>query len=82
MEGETVRHRRLLVGRGRLLKVRFGPADSAKPAGDDEITPLSRRGVRRLLMYAETTDHIDRAVERGLRASGRGITWFYSGSCK
>jgi hypothetical protein len=41
-------------------------------ADDDEITPLSRRDVRRVLVYADTKDHTGRAVGRGLRASGRG----------
>src|SRR5215208_7647433 len=47
------------------------PPRSARDADDDEITPLSRRDVRRVLVYVDTKDHTGRAVGRRLRASGR-----------
>ena len=59
-----------------FVELRYGEVqhspDRARIAGVDEITHLSRRGVRRLLVYADTRDFTDRAVGRGLRASGRG----------
>jgi hypothetical protein len=72
----AVLYERIVRGVGRLhtpalLGLVTPQVSSGHDAGNDEITPLSRRGVRRSVVYADTRGHTDRAVGRGLRASGR-----------
>jgi hypothetical protein len=51
-------------------KFSIAPPRLAKVAGDDEITPLSRRGVRSFLVYADTRDTQAERLGEGLGHRG------------
>ena len=46
--------------------------DRARTAGDDESTPLSRSGIRRLLVYADTRGRTGRSGQEGAWGIGSG----------